>query len=155
MEYREDPETLNYLLRAASRVRTGECQGFVSVDPDEVPVHFCWVTPFEKFYVSELRREIAAPCPNARLIFDCWTPVSQRGNRYYSATIARIASDLHHSKSQVWIFAAATAEPSLNGIRRAGFVERFSVMLRRSGLKTRTIYSDISPGASAQASSAA
>ena len=155
MQYRHDPGTLNYLLRAASRVRAGQCQGFVSVDRDEVPVHFCWVTPFEKFYVSELKREMAAPCSKAQLIFDCWTPTSHRGIGYYSATIAQIASELHHSNSRVWIFAAATAQPSLNGIRKAGFAERFSVVLRRSGLKTKTIFSDISPGAIAQASSAA
>jgi len=155
MEYRHDPETLAYLLRATPRMRSGQCQGFVTVDSHGMPVHFCWVTPFAKFYVSELKSEMTAPCPNAILIFDCWTPVSKRGNGYYSDTIARIADDSLYANSRAWIFAAATLQASLRGIRRAGFAERFSVMVRRSGLKTRKmIYSD-SPGVIAQASSAA
>jgi len=157
MHYAEDSETLNYLVRASARVGCSSYRGLVLVDDNELPVHFCWVTPFEKFYLSELKREVSAPEPNSTLIFDCWTPGSKRGKGHYASTISQIAADIHRSGSRAWIFAAATRLSSLRGIRKAGFVERFSVVLRRSGLRRTAIYSDISPtlGAMTQASSAA
>jgi CelD/BcsL family acetyltransferase involved in cellulose biosynthesis len=152
--YRHDSETLSYLLRAAERVRSRQTHGFVAVDEAGIPVHFCWVTPFDNFYMSEIDREMTGPSPKSQLIFDCWTPAAVRGNGYYPATIRQIAEDLSRS-GPVWIFASATSESSLRGIKKAGFVARFSVALRRSGLRKSTVYSTLTPGSMMQASSAA
>lgn len=154
MRYREDSETITYLLRAAERVRSGQSLGFVAVDEAGVPVHFCWVTHFENFYLTEINREISAPSAKSQLIFDCWTPAAVRGNGYYPASIGQIAGDLGRS-GPVWIFASARSESSLRGIRKAGFVERFSVALRRSGLRKSTVYSTLAPGSMMHASSVA
>ncbi len=153
-EYANDPETLSYLLRSAARLRSHKSEGFVAVDEVGVPVHFCWVTPFEDFYLEELKRTLSAPSPDSKLIFDCWTPVSVRGKGFYPATIAKVAGDLA-PQTRVWIFASAISGASLQGIRKAGFIERFSVALRRSGLQRRAVYSDLAPGAMMRASSAA
>jgi hypothetical protein len=126
----------------------------VAVDEKDIPVHFCWVTAFEKFHLKELNREMSAPTPDSQLIFDCWTPVSARGHGYYPATISKIAGDLSAS-ARVWIFASAASGQSLRGIRKAGFVERFSVTLRRSGLRKRAVYSTSVPVAMVSASSVA
>jgi hypothetical protein len=154
IEYANDPETLTYLLRSAGRLQSHKSQGFMAVDENRVPVHFCWVTPFEDFYLEELHRTMSAPSPDSQLIFDCWTPVSVRGNGFYPAAIAKVSGDLG-PLARVWIFASAASGPSLRGIRKAGFVERFSVTLRRSGLQKRAVYLDLAPGAMMRASSAA
>lgn len=153
-EYADDPETLSYLLRSAARLKSQESSGFAAIHENGMAVHFCWVRQFEDFYVRELNRKLSAPSPDSRLIFDCWTPVSVRGNGYYPATIAKVAGDLVPS-ARVWIFASEASSASLRGIRKAGFVERFSVTLRRSGLQKRAVYSDLVPGALVRASSAA
>ena len=145
VQYDQDAETHQYLLRSASRMRQREFQGFAALNHDDVPVHFCWVAPFTDFYVSELKRKLSSPRSNSVLIFDCWTPRAVRGAGHYSATIECIAREYQQSGRNVWIFAAETSDASLRGIRRAGFAERFAASVRRYGFGGRTTIRQISP----------
>jgi CelD/BcsL family acetyltransferase involved in cellulose biosynthesis len=145
MHYPEDEETHTYLLRAAQRLAGKSAQGFV-LTCRGVPVHFAWITDFEGFHVTELNLVMAAPAKGARLVFDCWTPVSVRGQEYYSHILAALAARLSEQGEKPWIFGAASNQPSLRGIRKAGFEHRFTVTRRRMfGLPrlSRTTFSSI------------
>ena len=116
MRYREDSETITYLLRAAERVRSGQSLGFVAVDEAGVPVHFCWVTHFENFYLTEINREISAPSAKSQLIFDCWTPAAVRGTGIIRPALVK-SQVIWVARSCPWIFASARSESSLRGIQ--------------------------------------
>lgn len=131
MRYIDEQETLDYLLRAANRLRSKGSQGFALVTAEDVPVHFCWVSDFESFYMAELDHKLKAPSSDSVLLFDCWTPGSVRGHNYYGAAISRVASRLRASGKIPWIFSATTNVSSLRGIEKAGFVRRFSLLRKR------------------------
>src|SRR5262249_5993467 len=82
-EYEKDTQTVDYAMRSAERLSSGKLPGYALTTETGTPVHFCWVSPFEDFYLSELRQVLKEPAPNAVLLFDCWTPSAQRGNGYY------------------------------------------------------------------------
>jgi CelD/BcsL family acetyltransferase involved in cellulose biosynthesis len=127
MKYETDGGTLAYLLRCAHRLHTGEAEGFALTDFAGVPIHFCWVAPFQGFWISELGRKLTEPEPDSALIFDCWTPVDLRGQGNYTRVLPLVAEAVLNSGKRPWIFSATGNASSIEGIQRAGFVARFSI----------------------------
>ena len=132
IDYAEDSQTLQYLMRCASRLRSGEASGHVLRSPDSDVLHFLWITQYDGFYLSEIDYQLAPTDANADTIFDCWTPVRHRGHGYYTAAIRLAAEGLQRQQKQVWIFCAATNESSVRGILKAGFIYRFSLVRRKT-----------------------
>jgi len=131
MQYVDDQATLDYLLRAASRLREGKSEGFALLDAESAVVHFAWVTGFEGFFLSELNDSVKAPSPESVMLFDCWTPASVRGKGFYGQAIRLIATLMIERGKQPWIFSAATNVASVRGIEKAGFQRRYSLVRRR------------------------
>lgn len=123
-----DDETLRYLMRCASRMKKGDASGFFYSGPSGHAKHFLWVRPYDGFYLSEIDHTLKSPDHNATMIFDCWTPVSQRGHGYYVDAIRLAAKDLQQRDKSVWIFVSKENEKSARGISKAGFVCRFSLL---------------------------
>jgi CelD/BcsL family acetyltransferase involved in cellulose biosynthesis len=126
-----DEPSQQYLIRAARRLKSRRDRGFVALSHDLVPVHFCWATGFEGFQMDELNRTLKAPCSEAFMIFDCFTPPGARGRGFFPAAISLLAHDLHAMEKSPWIFAAATNLASRRGIEKAGFAHEFSLGNRR------------------------
>jgi Acetyltransferase (GNAT) domain len=127
----EDPKTLDYLMRSAQRLRSEGGSGFALLNTEGVPVHFCWAKDFEGFEMAELKRTLSAPCPNAVMIFDCYTPSAVRGQGFFAAALAALGDQLRAAGKSPWIFGAATNQMSLRGIEKAGFMRRFTLGRRR------------------------
>jgi CelD/BcsL family acetyltransferase involved in cellulose biosynthesis len=130
-EYIDDSETLAYLLRSAQRLRGGTVEGFALVDARGTPVHFAWTTAFGGFFLAELNAKVEAPCPEAVLLFDCWTPVAARGHGHYARAIGMIAEKVRRAGKRPWIFSATTNTASVRGIERAGFQRRYSLVRQK------------------------
>ncbi len=131
IHYAEDPSTHLYLLRSAQRFRSEHDRGFALITAEGTPVHFCWVNDYEGFEMEELGRTLHAPGPEAVMIFDCFTPVSVRGNGFFSDAIAALALQLQAAGKTPWIFAAATNQASVRGIEKSGFTYKFSLARKR------------------------
>lgn len=129
--YGDDPATLDYLLRSAQRLRSEADRGFVLVSAEGMPVHFGWVKDFEGFRMEELERILQAPCADAVMIFDCFTPASVRGHGFFARAIAALADQLHSEGKAPWIFGAATNQALLRGIEKSGFAHRFTLGRKR------------------------
>ncbi len=123
-----DEQTLQYLIRCGKRLRQGGSSGYFLSSEGRVASHFLWVDPYDGFYLSEIDSKLESNDPNAVMIFDCWTPVAQRGHGHYATAIRLAAAHLQKQKKQAWIFGAARNEPSVSGILKAGFVYRFSLV---------------------------
>ena len=130
-QYAEDELTLAYLVRSAQRLRAGKEKGFALLNSAGTPVHFAWTTAFNGFFLAELNVRVEAPCPEAVLLFDCWTPVSVRGHGYYVRAIGLIANQVRSAGKQPWIFSAATNTASVRGIEKAGFARRYSLVRQK------------------------
>ena len=131
MCYVDDPEAAGYMIRCAARLQTMGTQGFLLRAADETPVHFCWVSAFERFYLSELDHTVQAPTANSVIIFDCWTPKRARGRGYYGKAIALCARQLQAAGQEAWIFSSSNNTSSIRGIFKAGFVKMFSLSRNR------------------------
>ena len=131
MGHADDAATLAYLVRSAQRFRSESDRGFALLTTEGAPVHFCWVKEFEGFVLAELERALQAPCADAVMIFDCFTPVSARGHGFFAAAIAALADQLHSEGKAPWIFGAATNQASLRGIEKSGFTYKFSLGRKR------------------------
>jgi len=130
-QYAEDELTLAYLVRSAQRLRAGKEKGFVLMNSMGTPVHFAWITAFNGFFLAELNATVEAPCPEAVLLFDCWTPVAARGHGHYGRSIGIIANQVRSAGKQPWIFSAATNTASVRGIEKAGFERRYSLVRQK------------------------
>lgn len=128
--YDQDSGAIQYLLRSAARLRSGSAKGLALLNEEGIPLHFCWVAPFQDFQIAELGAKLDEPVPNSMMIFDCWTPVVQRGRGFYGTTIAAVAEQLAADSNRAWIFSAATNAASIRGIEKAGFERRFSLIRR-------------------------
>ena len=126
MTYAQEEETLKYLLRSAERLASGGT-GFALTSSTGEPVNFCWVGPFEGFKMAELDHELREPAAESILLFDCWTPLSERGRGHYGLCTSQVAARLLESGKKPWIFSAATNLSSARALERAGFVQRFSL----------------------------
>ncbi len=124
MRFEGEEDTLQYLLRSAKRIQSSGAEGFALVCADGAPVHFSWVAPFENFKMPELGRTLQEPAAGAVLMFDCWTPASQRGRGYFAQCTAWVAGLMLEKGKRPWIF--SVAPNSTAGLERAGFVPRFT-----------------------------
>jgi hypothetical protein len=127
ISYGNDPKALEYLMRSAQRLGSETEAGFALVTAQGTPVHFCWARDFEGFEMAELERTLSAPSPDAKMIFDCYTPASARGHGFFAAAIAALANQLHAQGKAPWIFGAALNRASLRGIEKSGFTYRFTL----------------------------
>jgi len=138
MQYSEDPLTVEYLLRAASRLRSGLGRGYCLTDKKGNFLHFAWSTAFQEFYISELKQTFSSP-GESTIIFDCWTPPTRAGQGHYSRALAAIAKKLAQEGQRPWISGVRTNVPSIRGIERAGFHLQYQVVRKcRLGWKTLT-----------------
>jgi len=142
MQNANDELTLEYLCRCAQRLRTGKVNGYYLAGPEKEAAHFLWVDLYHGFHLSEIDSRLESSDPTAAMIFDCWTPLSERGRGVYACAIRLAALDLQAEQRQAWIFSAAANESSLRGILKAGFVYRFSlVRIRKFGITTMSRHS--------------
>ena len=137
MRYESEEDTLNYLLRSARRLQASGAKGFALVNAGGVPVHFCWVAPFEGFRIAELNQVLKEPTPRSVLLFDCWTPSAERGHGYYGLCLWLVASRALEAGQRPWIFSAAANVKSVRSIERAGFLPRFSLVRKKTLLFDR------------------
>jgi CelD/BcsL family acetyltransferase involved in cellulose biosynthesis len=137
MQYHDDPETLSYLLRSATRFREQKTEGFVLIDPHGKCLHFGWATAFAGFFLSELNAKVDAPSANSVMLFDCWTPLPRRGHGFYAETVALIAEHFAEQGKAPWIFSAARNLNSLRGLEKSGFQRRYSLTRKRALLWQR------------------
>lgn len=134
-----DAHTLRYLMRCARRLTEPGASGFLLQDETGRPIHFLWITSYDGFHLEEIGHNLEPISSTAAMIFDCWTPVANRGRGYYAAAIRRAAANLGRENRAAWIFSAAKNVSSLRGILKAGFVFRFSLVRRyRLGRSTMT-----------------
>ncbi len=131
-QYVDDPSTLAYLLRSASRLRDGNAEGFGLVDASGAVLHVAWATAFDEFFLSELNAKVDGPSAGCVMIFDCWTPVSARGHGYYGRTVSLIAKRVRDKGESPWIFSAASNVASIRGLEKAGFQKRYSLVRQRA-----------------------
>ncbi len=136
MKHGNDAGTMSFLKRSGLRLSSTQARGFLWGAPDD-PVHFCWVTDFEGFYVDELRRKMYTPARNSVLIYDCWTVPSARGKGAYSKAITALGELLNAEGKNVWIFSAVSNVASIRGIEKSGFVHRYSIRKSLFGLIVR------------------
>lgn len=155
IQYGDDPASLRFLMRSAQRLRSGGGEGFVLLTQDGKPVHFCWSREFEGFEMTELDRTLHAPCENAVMIFDCFTPESARGHGFFPQAIAILAKHLSSQRKSVWIFGAATNQASVHGIEKTGFHYEFTLGRRRILFFSETRDSRPLPGPSSSESTVA
>jgi CelD/BcsL family acetyltransferase involved in cellulose biosynthesis len=130
-QYVDDPSTLAYLLRSASRLLDGNAECFGLVDAKGAVLHFAWMTAFDRFFLAELNSKVDGPSAGCVMIFDCWTPVSARGHGYYGETVSRIAKRMRDTGKSPWIFSAASNVVSMQGLDKAGFHRRYSLVRQR------------------------
>jgi hypothetical protein len=132
MNNADDEQTLEYLVRCAQRLRQGCATGYFLQGRGMQPSHFLWVDAYAGFHVSEINSKLESSDPSAAMIFDCWTPVAQRGHGSYATAIRLAAAYLQKQEKHVWIFSAANNTSSVRGILKAGFVYRFSLVRSRA-----------------------
>jgi CelD/BcsL family acetyltransferase involved in cellulose biosynthesis len=143
MHYGQDPDTLAYLLRAAERLRQDRSRGFVLVNREGLPVHFCWITGWEKPASAESSLALKSPASNSALLVDAWTVPAVRGQGYYREAIAGVALQLQAEGASAWILPRATNDAALRGAERAGFVAISSVRHKRFLFARRRVESGL------------
>jgi CelD/BcsL family acetyltransferase involved in cellulose biosynthesis len=139
IHYCDDRETVEYLLRAAERLRDRKSEGFALVLAEGIPVHFGWVDDLDGFHIEELDAKVQDRGANCVVIFDCWTPLSARGRGYCAAANWELALHLRSLGKQAWTFSAASNEPFIRGVRKAGFVHQDSMIRTRRLLASRRV----------------
>jgi CelD/BcsL family acetyltransferase involved in cellulose biosynthesis len=126
-----DEGTLAYLLRCAKHLRTDGWSGFALVSHGGDFLHFTWAGPFDSFHWSELNSTLESPAPDSVVLFDSWTPISQRGKGYYAPMIAMVARKAATEGKRCWGFSASTNSSSVRGLEKAGFERSFSIIRYR------------------------
>jgi CelD/BcsL family acetyltransferase involved in cellulose biosynthesis len=124
----DDPATLRYLMRCANRLKQPEASGFLLQDEGERPAHFLWVDNYDGFRLAEIEHNIEPAFPDAAMIFDCWTPMADRGRGHYATALRIAAANLRREGRAAWIFSGATNTPSVRGVLKAGFKYRYSLI---------------------------
>src|SRR5207247_503790 len=120
--------TLDYLLRAAARLRECGVEGFGLLDARGQFVHFAWFTAFDGFRLAELQARVDAPGDNCVMLFDCWTPKTARGQGYYGKAVGRVANSIKSQGKRPWIFSAATNTASEHGLGKTRFEYQYSLI---------------------------
>jgi len=127
----DDPNTLQYLMRSAARLKDGTTSGSVLHDPEKQAVHFLAVANVNGFHIGEINHTIAGTESEGMVIFDCWTPARYRGLGYYPLAIRCAAAQLQNNEQRVWTFCAARNTLGIKGILKAGFTYRYSLVRHR------------------------
>ena len=138
--YSDEPETLDYVLRAARRLRCKKEAGFSCVgEKDGVARGFAWVAPYDGFMIPEIHQVLHSPSPESVVIFDCWTAGQLRDNGDFGTLIEQVAACVCAEGKDVWICSAA--EPGrVAQIEKAGFHLQTSFVKRRAFFAGRTTY---------------
>ena len=126
-----DAPTLQYLMRCAKRLKKSSASGFLLQDETGRPIHFLWIDNYNGFRLAEIDYKIESSSDGAAMIFDCWTPLADRGCGHYRTSVLSAAATLRREGRTAWIFSGASNVPSLRSILKAGFVYRFSLVRRR------------------------
>jgi hypothetical protein len=126
-----DEATLQYLMRCAKRLKKSTASGFLLQDDTGRPVHFLWIDKYNGFRLAEIDHKLESSSDEAAMIFDCWTPVADRGRGHYATSIRAAAASLRREGRAAWIFSGASNVPSLRSVVKAGFLYRFSLYRRR------------------------
>jgi CelD/BcsL family acetyltransferase involved in cellulose biosynthesis len=145
-----DADTLRYLMRCARRLTRTDASGYLLQDDAGRPVHFLWVRDFQGFRLSEINHVLVASSIRDAMIFDCWTPEAERGRGYYASAVRQVSAILQREGRTAWIFSGATNKSSLQGIVKAGFEYKYSLISRRKfgrSAITRNITTDALPAA--------
>lgn len=132
-----DAHTLRYLMRCAKRMDEKDTAGFVLQDEAGRPIHFLWICHYDGFYLSEINHKLEPFDSSAAMIYECWTPVADRGRAYYAHAIRQAAEQLRREHRTAWIFSHARNVSSWHGIVKAGFAYRFSLV--RHSVLGRTV----------------
>jgi CelD/BcsL family acetyltransferase involved in cellulose biosynthesis len=134
----DDELTLEYLARCAQRMKQGHAAGYILHVPGSQPAHFLWVDGYNGFTLPEIDSKLESADPKAAVIFDCWTPIAQRGRGHYGNAIRLLAGYLREQQRQAWIFSAVENERAIRGILKNRFEHRFS-LVRRTKLGRTTV----------------
>jgi CelD/BcsL family acetyltransferase involved in cellulose biosynthesis len=137
MKHSEHGDSLEYLLRAAERLREQRHRGYALPGEDGIAEHFAWVAPYEGFAISQLGDVLRAPSPESVIIFDCGTPCEVQGQGRFGVTIEQLAARLSAEGKDVWIFSTADTA-SRAAIENAGFRMQCSLVKRRVLFWSRT-----------------
>ncbi len=139
IRYVDDQPTLDYLLRASERLRSTVWEGFAVVDPDGVPVQFCWTAEFEGFTMPEADYPLRAPSSESVILFGWWNPSSMNHRSCCEAVLDNVAQRLGASGKSAWIYSALDKEfPSLE-FEKIGFVQKFSLVYQQTLLRKTLI----------------
>jgi hypothetical protein len=123
-----DKGTMAYVLRCAQRLRVEpRSMGYAMTNPAGELLHFTWAGPFEGFRWAELGSKLPSPAPDSVVLFDSWTPVSQRGKGYYAPTLGLVVDRMRQEGRRSWGFSASTNTSSVRGLEKAGFKRSHSV----------------------------
>jgi hypothetical protein len=87
-----------------------------------------WVDNYDGFRLAEIEHNIEPAFPDAAMIFDCWTPMADRGRGHYATALRIAAANLRREGRAAWIFSGATNTPSVRGVLKAGFKYRYSLI---------------------------
>ena len=126
IEHENDPETLEYVQRSASRLRRGGTQAFALLNAKGSLVHTCWVAPFDGFQVPGLKHRLAEPAPHSAMLFDPWTCDSQRGRS--AELTAIVAAETSQQGHRPWI---CSDREHLALFESTAFVPRFSLIKKK------------------------
>jgi CelD/BcsL family acetyltransferase involved in cellulose biosynthesis/RimJ/RimL family protein N-acetyltransferase len=123
----EDADTLQYLMRLATRLKEGKTSGLL-LHAGEQAVHFLSVANADGFHIGAIGHTTTEFAVQDKMIFDCWTPVRFRGRGYYALAIRRAAAELQSNAQRVWTFCTAGDAVSIKGILKAGFTYSYSLV---------------------------
>ncbi len=132
MRYVDDRSTLDYLLRAADRLRSTECGGFAVVDGDGVPVQFCWTAEFEGFTMPNGDHQLRARSPNSVILFDWWNPLAMDDRNCCEIALRKMARQVCASGKSAWIYTPSDREFACADFVKVGFVQKFSLICVRT-----------------------
>jgi CelD/BcsL family acetyltransferase involved in cellulose biosynthesis len=130
LRYFDDPEMMDYLPKAAARLRSKDEKGFALIASDGVPVEFCWAKDFEKLYIPQLGRILGAPAPEAVILFDAKS-LGASAQDFSVQTLVEASLHLRASGKIPWIFSPAGDTAHLETLEKAGFVRQFRVERKR------------------------
>jgi hypothetical protein len=131
IQHVDDQPTVDYLLRAASRLRGGKARAYGLIGPSGDFLHFAWTVNFQRFFLAELNDVVDGPSQNCEMIFDCWTPTAVRRSGNYLRAIRAIAQLIQEEGKRPWIFGAASNVASVHGVQAAGFHRRYAIARMR------------------------
>ena len=127
MKYEQDAPTIAYLQQCAAWLKSGSKEGLALLDSNGMPVHFCWTTRAVNIPLREIAR-IKALGSDSTLLSDSWTPNFNREN--HLQYLAIVVQQISTGGREPWILAATRDLDFTSGLKRAGFIARFTIPRR-------------------------